>query len=166
MTAATPSNLPRPASGVKGVRTRDEIERQAREQKLDAAARQQLRQQRSAGEVSALKARLPAIRQAVLPGARLAKACNDALRIRERLEVFLNHGAVEVDAKPAENLMRPVALGRKNWRHIGDEQAGPKIAAILGVLAICSRLGIPAREYLRDVLPRLAEATTIEVARL
>ena len=37
--------------------------------------------------------------------------------------------------------MRPVALGRKNWLHIGDEKAGPKIAAILSVLATCQRLG-------------------------
>jgi hypothetical protein len=43
--------------------------------------------------------------------------------------------------------MRPVALGRKNWLHIGDEKAGPKIAAILSVLATCQRLGIEAREY-------------------
>jgi hypothetical protein len=28
--------------------------------------------------------------------------------------------------------MRPVALGRKNWIHIGSPQAGPKVAAILG----------------------------------
>src|ERR1035438_7965822 len=31
----------------------------------------------------------------------------------------------------AENSMRPVALGRKNWINIGSPQAGPKIAAIL-----------------------------------
>ena len=29
--------------------------------------------------------------------------------------------------------MRPVALGRKNWIHIGSPQAGPKVAAILSV---------------------------------
>jgi len=31
----------------------------------------------------------------------------------------------------AEESMRPVALGRKNWIHIGSPQAGPKVAAIL-----------------------------------
>ena len=44
--------------------------------------------------------------------------------------------------------MRPVALGRKNWLHIGDEKAGPKIAAIMSVLATCRRLGIHPRDYL------------------
>ncbi len=29
--------------------------------------------------------------------------------------------------------MLPIALGRKNWLHIGSEEAAPKIAAILSV---------------------------------
>jgi transposase len=143
-----------------------EVERQGREQKLDAAARLELRQQRSVREVSALKERMLSIRQAVLPGCQLAKACDYALRIWPRLEVFLANGQVEADTNLAENAMRPVALGRKNWLHIGDEKAGPKIAAILSVLATCQRLGIQAREYLLDVLPRLGQATTDEVERL
>jgi hypothetical protein len=143
-----------------------EIERQAREQKLDAVARLQLRRQHSTAEVSALKERMLTIRQAVLPGSQLAKACDYALRIWDRLEVFLSNGAVEADTNLAENAMRPVALGRKNWLHIGDEKAGPKIAAILSVLATCERLGIDAREYLTEALPRLARATTGQVASL
>ena len=37
----------------------------------------------------------------------------------------------------AENSMRPVALGRKNWIHVGSPQAGPKVAAILSVVESC-----------------------------
>jgi transposase len=143
-----------------------ETERQAREAKLDAAGRLELRRQHSAAEVSALKERMLSIRQGALPGSQIAKACDYALRIWERLEVFLSNGTVEADTNLAENAMRPVALGRKNWLHIGDEKAGPKIAAILSVLATCERLGIDAREYLTDVLPRLARATTSQVPSL
>jgi len=53
--------------------------------------------------------------------------------------------------------MRPVALGRKNWIHIGSSQAGPKIAAILSVVESCRRLKLPVREYLAVVLPGLAD---------
>jgi transposase len=143
-----------------------QTERQAREQKLAAAGRQALRQQHSVAEVSALKARLLEIRTEGLPGSQLAKACDYALRIWGRLEVFLDHGQVELDTNLAENAMRPVALGRKNWLHIGDEQAGPKIAAILSVLATCERLGIGAREYLLAVLPKLGGTSTAEVQHL
>jgi hypothetical protein len=36
--------------------------------------------------------------------------------------------------------MRPVALGRKNWLHVGSPQSGPKVAAILSVVESCRRL--------------------------
>jgi len=102
----------------------------------------------------------------VLPGSQLAKACDSALRIWTRLEVFLGDGQVEVDNKLAKNAMRPVALGRKNWLHIGDGKAGPKIAAILSVLATCQRPGISAREYLLDVLPRIGSSSAAGVKNL
>jgi len=44
--------------------------------------------------------------------------------------------------------MRPVALGRRNWIHIGSSQAGPKIAAILSVMENCRRLKLRVRDYL------------------
>jgi hypothetical protein len=53
--------------------------------------------------------------------------------------------------------MRPVALGRKNWIHIGSAQAGPKVAAILSVVESCRRLKLPVRDYLAAVLPGLAD---------
>jgi hypothetical protein len=39
--------------------------------------------------------------------------------------------------------MRPVALGRRNWTHIGHEKAGPRVAAILSIVETCRRLKIP-----------------------
>lgn len=142
------------------------VEAQARAEKLTAVARQQRRAAQSTAEVAALKARLLAIRAEVLPGSQLAKACDYALRIWDRLEVFLEHGQVEIDTNLAENAMRPIALGRKNWLHIGDEKAGPKIAAILSVLATCRRLGIHPRDYLLDVLPKLGRTSTGDVKHL
>ncbi len=57
----------------------------------------------------------------------------------------------------AENSMRPITLGRKNWIHIGSPQAGPKVTAILSVIETCRRLKISARDYLVAVLPGLAD---------
>ena len=53
--------------------------------------------------------------------------------------------------------MRPVALGRKNWLHIGSPEAGPKVAAIASIVETCRRLDINLRAYLRSVLPRLGD---------
>jgi transposase len=52
--------------------------------------------------------------------------------------------------------MRPVALGRRNWIHIGSEEAGPRVAAIISIVETCRRLKIPVRDYLGSVLPGLA----------
>lgn len=62
--------------------------------------------------------------------------------------------------------MRPVALGRKNWLHVGSSQAGPKVAAILSVVESCRRLGVPLKDYFVAVLPGLNRRTLPEVADL
>ena len=49
-----------------------------------------------------------------------------------------------------------IAHKRKNWIHVGSQQAGPKVAAILSVVESCRRLKLPVREYLADILPGLA----------
>jgi hypothetical protein len=62
---------------------------------------------------------------------------------------------VETSNNLAENSMRPVALGRKNWLARGSVKAGPKVAAILSIVESCQRLGLPMKDYLSAVLPGL-----------
>jgi transposase len=74
-----------------------------------------------------------------------------------KLTHFLEYPELELSTNPAENSMRPVALGRRNWIRIGSAQAGPKIAVILAVVESCRRLKLPVREYPAAVLPGLAD---------
>jgi len=60
--------------------------------------------------------------------------------------------------------MRPVAVGRKNWIHVGSAQAGPKIAAILSVVETCRRMKLRVRDYLAAVLPGLADLPISRIA--
>jgi hypothetical protein len=62
--------------------------------------------------------------------------------------------------------MRPVAVGRKNWIHVGSAQAGPKIAAILSIVESCRRLKLSVRDYLSAILPGLAEVPMSRVSSL
>jgi transposase len=62
--------------------------------------------------------------------------------------------------------MRPVALGRKNWIHVGSPRAGPKVAAILSIVETCRHMKIPVREYLGAVLPGLAVVSIQRLAEL
>ena len=63
-----------------------------------------------------------------------------------KLKRCFEYGHVELSKNLAENSIRPVALGRKNWLHVGSAKAGSKVAAILSVVESCKRLGIPVKE--------------------
>ena len=73
---------------------------------------------------------------------------------------------MELSNNLAENSMRPVALGRKNWLHVGSAKAGPKVAAIISIVESCRRLGVPVKEYLLDVLPGMDRRKVSEMAQL
>jgi transposase len=133
------------------------VEAEARDAGAKSEERLALRQARSQMLMAALKEKLVATRAASLPKSVLGRACAYALGQWTRLETFLNDGRVEVDNNWAENGLRPVVLGRKNFLHVGSEWAGPRLAAIWSVYGTCLRLRKNPRAYLRSVLPRLAD---------
>lgn len=132
------------------------IDAEARNAGMDQASRHALRQERSRPLLELIRRELEGARNAVLPSSALGKAVRYALSLWPKLTRFLDLPEVELSNNLAENSMRPVVLGRKNWIHVGSEQAGPKVAAILSVFESCRRLKIPVREYLFSVLPHLA----------
>jgi transposase len=133
------------------------IDAEARSQRLSLEARDVLRQQQSRPLLDEIRKQIEAARSGALPGGALAKACNYTLTLWNKLMRFLEYPELELSNNLAENSMRPVALGRRNWIHIGSAQAGPKIAAILSVVESCRRLKFPVRDYLAAVLPGLAD---------
>ena len=102
----------------------------------------------------------------VLPKSALGKAVAYTLNMWPKLRRCFDHAEVELSNNLAENSMRPVALGRKNWLHVGSVKAGPKVAAILSVVESCRRIGAPLKEYLAAVLPGLDRRMLSEVATL
>jgi len=142
------------------------IDAEARRQKLSLEARDALRQEQSRPLLDEIRKQVEAARSAALPGGALAKACNYTLTLWDKLTRFLEYPELELSTNLAENSMRPVALGRKNWIHIGSAQAGPKIAAILSVVESCRRLKLPVRDYLAAVLPGLADLSIQRIPEL
>lgn len=157
---------PLPAEVIERIRQLYAVEKEARLAGMSPPERWALRQQKSVPIMAALKARLVEIRQAIPPGGKLAKACDYALGQWTRLEEYLKDGRVEADNNWCEGGLRPIAIGRKNWLHIGSEEAGPKVAAIASIVETCRRLDINLRAYLKDVLPRLGQWPSNRVAEL
>jgi len=73
------------------------VEKQARHSGLGPEGRLALRQAQSVPVMAALKTRLIEVRQQVLPGGKLADACDYALGQWSRLEEYLKDGVVEID---------------------------------------------------------------------
>ena len=133
------------------------IDAEARNAGMDHAARHTLRQQRSRPLLDIIKEEMKSAQVVALPASALGKAVNYTLSLWHKLTRFLEHPELELSNNLAENSMRGVALGRKNWIHVGSEQAGPKVAAILSVIESCRRLKLPVRQYLASILPGLAD---------
>jgi transposase len=132
------------------------IDAEARNAGLEDAARHVLRQKRARPLVDVIREEMKAAQMAALPSSALGKATSYTLSLWHKLTRFLEHPELELSNNLAENSMRGVTLGRKNWIHVGSEKAGPKVAAILSVIESCRRLKLNAREYLASILPGLA----------
>ena len=113
-----------------------------------------------------IKVTIQAARGSALPKSALAKACDYTLTLWSRLSRFLEYPELELSNNLAENAMRPIAIGRKNWIHLGSKEAGPRVAAILSIVETCRRLSLPVRDYLASVLPGLADFSITRIAEL
>ena len=142
------------------------IDREAREQNLDHAQRDLLRRERAPQLLERLRAAALTLKKTALPKSAAGQAANYTLSFWSKLTVFLKHPELELSTNLAENAMRSIAIGRKNWLHLGSKEAGPKIAAIFSVVESCRRLNIPIRKYLADVLPGLANRSIQSLAEL
>ncbi|MCW5796847.1 MAG: IS66 family transposase, partial [Nitrospira sp.] len=142
------------------------IDAEARDAVMSIEQRHALRAERAAPLVAELREELLRLQKSTLPKSALGQAVNYTLSLWMRLTVFLTHPVVELSNNLAENSMRGVALGRKNWIHLGSENAGPKVAAILSIAETCRRLGLPVRDYMLEVLPGMADRKRSEVEKL
>ena len=133
------------------------VDAEARRKTLTTAARHIRRQETARPLLDDIRSKIEAAQFAALPSSALSKACQYALALWKKLTRFLEYPELELSTNLAENSMRPVALGRKNWLHIGSPQAGPKVAAIFSIVESCRRLKLPVRDYLAAVLPGFAD---------
>jgi hypothetical protein len=133
------------------------MDREARVQHLSLDDRHTLRQERARAVLDELHPLLLKMKDRVLPKSAEGKAVAYTLTRWEKLTRFMQYPVIELSTNWAENSMRPIVIGRKNWLHIGSKDAGPKIAAIFSVVESCRKLNIPIRKYLADVLPGLAD---------
>jgi transposase len=142
------------------------VDRDARNKEISAAGRLAQRRELAQSWIIEIRQQCEKLKGETLPQSALGKAVVYTLNQWPKLVRCLEYEEVELSNNLAENSMRGVALGRKNWLHVGSVKAGPKVAAILSVVESCRRIGAPVKEYLTEVLPGLDRRTLNQVAGL
>lgn len=70
---------------------------------------------------------------------------------------YVDDGRIEIDNNIAEQALRTVALGRKNWLHCGSDTGGERAAAMYSLIGSAKMNGIDPFIYLRHVLTHVAD---------
>lgn len=133
-----------------------DVEREAREGRLEAAARLALRRERSLPLLQDLKAYLERERPQVLPKSPIGQAIAYTLSNWDALVRYTEDGDLEIDNNGAERSLRGVAVGRRNWTFFGSDNGGHTAAVLSSLIASAKRHHIDPFAYLRDVFARIS----------
>lgn len=135
-----------------------EIESQVRD--LEPDLRHRIRQEKAVAVMDALHVWMIARRQIMRDG------LDYSLKRWMALSRYLDDGTVHFDNNWAENQIRPLALGRKNWPFAGSLRSGKRAAAIMNLIQSARLNGHDPYAYLEDVLGRLPTQQASEIAEL
>jgi hypothetical protein len=91
----------------------------------------------------------------VLPKSQLGGALGYLRNHWEELQTYLSVGRMPIDNNDVEQLMKQVAIGRKNWLFIGSVPAGERAADFLTLVSSAWRNDLDVWAYIKDVLDRL-----------
>ena len=129
------------------------IERELRASGADPAQRAAVRQAQSVPVLRELKQWLEDNPGA--PGSPWEKAVNYTLRLWPKLCRYTENGHIEMDNNGVENVIRPIAIGRKNYLFSGSHEAAQLAAVMYSLLGSCVQQGIDPYQWLNDVLNRI-----------
>ena len=99
--------------------------------------------------------RLEELKISYLPAEPLRKAVDYALNQRQALYRYLQDGRLRPDNNRAENSIRPLALGRKNWLFAASDRGALTTGLYLGLIQSCKACSINPWEYFNDMLRRI-----------
>jgi len=91
----------------------------------------------------------------VLPSSPIGKAIAYTLKLWDKLTVYLYHGQLLIDNNGVENVIRPIALRRKNFLFAGSHSAAQNAAMLHSFLGSCQHNNLNPHEWLSDVLTKL-----------
>ena len=91
----------------------------------------------------------------------MAEAQRYAVRLKPALLAYTGDGRLEIDNNLAENALRGIAVGRKNWMFAGADCGGERAAAMYSLLETAKLNGVNPQHWLADVLHRVGQGHPI-----
>jgi transposase len=125
-----------------------DVERQADQENLSDEQRAELRTRLSYPIMVAFEKWLVREYPMVLPKGRIGKAIRYTYNIYNKLTRYHLDGRWKMDNNLAENEIRPIALGRKNWLFCKNHDAAENAAIVYSLLGCCKASGVNFREWL------------------
>lgn len=96
----------------------------------------------------------------VLPKSKLGQAIGYLRNHWDALQLYLTDGLMPIDNNDVEQLMKQVAVGRKNWLFAGSIAAGERAANFLTLVSSAIRNDLDVWAYMKDVLDQLLAGST------
>jgi transposase len=139
------------------------VEKELRQKRAGPLLRGAVRAWQSRPVLQRLHRAMELVRRRTLPQGLLGGAIDYALKRWDALNRFVDDGVLEIDTNLLENLIRPSAIGKKNWLFVGHPEAGERSAVIYTLLGSCRRHGINPFDYLNDLFTRLPAAKITQI---
>lgn len=124
---------------------------------ISAGQRLSARKSRTAPLVEDFGSWLARVRSRISAKSRLGEKPGYIANHRDGLQTFLNDGRVEIDSNAIENLVRPIALNRKNALFAGHEEGGRTRGRIASLIGTANINGIDPFAHIRQTLEAIAK---------
>jgi transposase len=166
---ALDENRPMAEHALGEIRQLYRIEHMCDEAKLTFDQRREKRQQLSRPIMVAMKKWMESEGIKYSESSEIGKAITYAYTRWDNMMHYLEDGRILLDNNLAENEIRPITLGRKNYLFCGNHEAAANMAVICSLLATCKAHDVNPRLYLNSIIadmPYRAKATQGELLEM
>ena len=96
----------------------------------------------------------------ITPKSKLGEALGYLRNHWDPLQLYLTDPRMPIDNNEVEQLMKQIAIGRKNWLFVGSVAAGDRAAHLMTLVSSAVRNDLDVWLFVKDVLDQLLAAST------
>lgn len=133
------------------------IEQKARENNYTPKQRHELRLDKSLPILNDFGQWIVETYKSVLPKSPMGQATGYCIPRWDHLIAYLHDGSLEIDNNLAENAIRPIALGRKNYLFAGSQRGAQRAAMFYSFFGTCKKNDVNPFDWLKKVLEVIPE---------